>query len=262
MLYEPLKRAFLVVLILGTSLTGSAQVDLDRPLHLTGTEDQRRLDGLGPAQDGTAAVTVEASVRDVWRWCQAQRIADTIELTVTPPIEVVRDGLLLRFLVPQDLSGGLWARVQGGTAHPLVRTDGLRPAWGQLTTGRIAEVLLAGGLFTLLNLPEPECPPGSLSVNANFCIDEASIANQLVYQAMDRCARRGGKLCTWDEYYAACTILGAQLAGMFNEWEWIDDTSNHTHTADQAGRFTCTSQRSQSVLLERVGETRCCYHKR
>jgi hypothetical protein len=262
MLYQPLTRALLGVLAIGTVLSGAAQVELDIPLRFTGAEDQRRLEGLGPAVEGTAAVTVEASVREGWRWCQAQRIADTIELTTVPAVEVLRDGLLLRFQVPQDMSGGLWARVQGGVAYPLVRTDGLRPALGQLTTGRVAEVLLAAGRFTLLNLPELECPPGTLSVNADLCIDQASLANLLVYQAMDRCARRGGKLCTWDEYYAACTLLGSQLTGMFNEWEWIDDTSNHTHTADQAGRFTCTSQRSQSVLLERVGETRCCYHRR
>jgi len=262
MLYESLTRMAFVALLMSSALLVHCQVDIQVPLRLTGQEEQRRLDGLGAPLDGTSAVTVDGAVRDGWRWCQAQRVADTIELTVVPAVQIQRNGLLLRFQVPQDLSGRLWARVQGGGAYPLLRSDGVNPVWGQMVTGRIAEVLFANERYTLLNLPESDCPPGTLSVNANLCIDEMSVANQLIYQAMDRCARRGGKLCTWDEYYAACTLLGTQLTGMFNEWEWIDDTSNHTHTADQSGRFTCTSQRSQSVLLERVGETRCCYHKR
>ncbi len=262
MLHQPMNRAWSSTLGLLLCAMGHAQVQLEVPLRLTGPEEHRRIDNLAPPQESAAAVTVEAAVRDGWRWCTAQRIADTVELSMTPAIEVQREGLLLRFVVPLDMSGRLWARIPGGTAFPILRVDGVNPVWGQLTTGRIAEVLFANGRFTLLNLPEPECPPGTLSVNANFCIDQSSVPNQLVYQGMDRCARRGGKLCSWDEYYAACTLLGTQLTGMFNEWEWIDDTSNHSHTADQAGRFTCTSQRSQSVLLERVGETRCCYHKR
>lgn len=262
MLYQPMNRAWSTLIGLALTATGQAQVQLEVPLRLTGPEEQRRIEGLGPAQEGTSAVSVEAVVRDGWRWCTAQRIADTVELSLSPTIEVQREGLLLRFMVPQDMSGRLWARIPGGTAYPILRVDGVNPVWGQMTTGRIAEVLFANSRFTLLNLPETQCPPATLSVNANFCIDQASIPNQLVYQAMDRCARRGGKLCSWDEYYAACTLLGSQLTGLFNEWEWIDDTSNHSHTGDQAGRFTCTSQRAQSVLLERVGETRCCYHKR
>jgi len=262
MLYQSLKGISLVCLAAACGLPAIAQVELEVPLRFTGSQEQRGIEGLAQPTQGDAAITVEAAVRDGWRWCTAQRIADTLELTTAPAVVPVRDGLLLRFSVPQDMSGRLWARIQGGVAMPLLRTDGVNPTWGQLTTGRIAEVLVAAGRYTLLNLPEPECPPGSLSVNANYCIDQASVANQLIYQAMDRCARRGGKLCSWDEYYAACTLLGTQLTGMFNEWEWIDDTSNHSHTGDQAGRFTCTSQRAQSVLLERVGETRCCYHKR
>jgi hypothetical protein len=262
MLHRSMKWLFHVCVAAACAHPALAQVELDGPLRLTGPVDQRRVDGLAQPIQGDAAVTVEAAVRDGWRWCTAQRIVDTLELTASTAVDQVREGLLLRFPVPQDMSGRLWARIQGGVAMPLLRTDGVNPTWGQLTSGRIAEVLVAAGRYTLLNLPEPECPPGSLSVNGNYCIDQVSVANQLIYQAMDRCARRGGKLCTLDEYHAACTLLGAQLTGMFNEWEWIDDTSNHTHTADQAGRFTCTSHRSQSVLLERVGETRCCYHKR
>ncbi|MBL7983262.1 MAG: hypothetical protein JNL52_15780 [Flavobacteriales bacterium] len=257
-----MKQLLTSCLVTLCAMATMAQVDLNVPIRLTGPEDQRRIDGIGQPAQSDAAVTVEAAVRDGWRWCTAQRIADTLELSTTPTVVPVRDGLLLRFAVPQDMSGRLWARIQGGAAMPLLRTDGVNPTWGQMTTGRIAEVLVAAGRYTLLNLPEPECPPATISVNSNFCIDQTTVAGQLIYQAMDRCARRGGKLCTLDEYSAACSLVGTQLTGMFNEWEWIDDTSNHSHTADQAGRFTCTSHRSESVLLVRVAETRCCYHKR
>jgi len=254
---------FLLLSIL--TITGiSAQITVDGPVRLTGTEEQRGVDGLAWPTGGSSAVTVEASVvSGGFSWTTATLGGDTLELSPDPAVDELRDGLLLRFPAPGTVHGALYIRAGGEhAALPLLRPDGLVPVQGQLTTGRVAEVMKAGDRFILLSSPERGCPPGTFAAHDRLCMDAASVPQMYFHDAVAMCAERGGKLCAWDEYIAACTSLQSQLTGLFDEWEWIDETSNHTHGADQAGRLTCASQRNQGVLAERKADGRCCYHPR
>lgn len=262
MLQEPMKTTLTLVSLLlfcGTAVRG--QMNVDVPVRFTGLSDTRVLDGLADPVSGDAAITVEGSLRSQWAWAGATVQDTTITLAVTPPVSTYTDGLLVRFIGPMNLAGKLTLRMEGLQPLPLVRTDGMPIALGQLQQGVVAEVMLAGANFVLLGALESGCPPGFLSVNTNYCIETAppSTASTWLW-AVDRCANLGGRLCTWGEYASACTILAGQLSGMFVDWEWIDDTSNHTHGADQAGRATCSSQRTTQVI--QTGRARCCYHLR
>jgi hypothetical protein len=257
-------RRVLLLSVLLTPALLSAQVTVDGPVRLVGPEEQRGVDGLAWPVSGSAAVTVEASVASGgFAWSAATVMGDTLELSPDPIVEVPRDGLLLRFPSPADLHGALHLRPGAGNAAlPLLRPDGLVPVKGQLIAGRIAEIMKASDRYILLSSPEQGCPPGTFAAHERLCMDAASDPGVLFHDAVAICAERGGKLCAWDEYIAACTLLQAQLTGLFDEWEWIDESSNHTHGADQAGRLTCASQRNQGVLAERIADVRCCYHPR
>lgn len=238
------------------------QVRIDTPLRFTGEDGSRQVEGLGAPTTGRALITLEDAVRAPWQWGNATVAGLTILLTLDPPVTSYVDGLLVRFLAPSDLQGALLLNVNGLGALPVLRPDGLPPVSGQLRQGTVCEAMLAGGRFVLMSAPERGCPPGTLAVNDRYCVDRSSVNAQLYVNALVVCAARGGKLCTWDEYHAACAILGTQLLSMFNEWEWIDDTSNHTQTVDQAGRASCLSQRSAGAPITTVGDTRCCFHPR
>lgn len=239
-----------------------AQVDVDTIVRATGPLEQRGVDGIAEPSTGTAVITVEGGLRAGFTWATATAQGNLITLNVDPALDVLTDGTLLRFVAPATQQGIVNVQVGTFPAMPVTRPDGMPPAMGQLVAGRICEVLHANGRFILLNASETGCPPGTLPINDRVCMETTSISNILFHTAVDRCSNRGGKLCTWDEYYAGCTLLGSQLSSLFNEWEWIDDTSNHTHGANQAGRFSCMSVRTQGVLDERVGDVRCCFHPR
>ena len=261
MLHLALKKS-MVVIALHAHVLCLAQVSIDQPVLLTGPDGSRRIDGLGAPAQSSALITLESAAQGSWHWGTALASNQAITLTLQLPITEYREGLLVRFLAPADLAGGITLNVDGVGPLPLVRPDGLTPVLGQLRQGVECEALHAGGRFILLSASERGCPPNTVPVTERFCIDQSSVANQIIYSAMSHCANRGGRLCTWDEYHAACVLVGVQLTSMFNAWEWIDDTSNHTHTADQAGRATCQSQRSAGVPTTTTGETRCCYHPR
>lgn len=257
----PLNPLVLITLVLAGLLDAAGQVSLSGPIQFTGPDSTRTIVGLSWPAQADAAVTVDAAlVSGGFSWTNAQLAGDTIELSPDPEVITVRDGLLLRFPAPAERDGHLFVRPgPGHAALPLLRPDGLLPVRGQLITGRIIEVMKADARFILLNATERGCPAGSIAAHERLCMDVAAIPGSLFHDAVRTCAERGGKLCAWDEYIAACTLLQGQLSGMFLDWEWIDESSNHTHGADQAGRFTCASQRNQGLLDERLGSIRCCY---
>lgn len=254
-------RTAVCIALIGSTLGPlSAQVQLDTLVRFTGAEGSRRIDGLAPPTEDGSVITVEASLRASYQWATASNVGNSIQLTTTVPVASYENGLLLRFLSPATFQGPVSVSLPALPSVALVRTDGEPPSAGQLIAGRVAEILYAGGTFTLLNAPERNCPPGYLRVNDNYCIEAASSAPVDFFTAAEQCADRGGRLCSWDEHHAACVLLAGQFSNLFADWEYIDDTSNHTHTANQVARTTCTSQRT--LLPTVVARVRCCHHPR
>lgn len=240
--------------------TCAAQIRTSAPIQLNGTEDQRAIHGLGGPISDSALVTVKVVTAGSIHWAEASFESDTIVLSTTPVISAIRDGLLLRFLAPASQSTALWIRPTGHSSHPLQRPDGLPVNRADMKEGAVAEVVFNHERWTYLNPTNGACPTGAVDVNAAFCIDTAQVSGLEFYEAIRHCGDRGGKLCSWGEYVTACNLVGTSLQIMFDEWEWLDDTANHTHSALQAGRTTCQSQRSANVWM--IGDTRCCYQLR
>lgn len=240
-----------------------AQVKVNTSIVLNSADPaQRSINGLAYPANDSAMVSVAVVGGGLLHWATVTLNADTSRLVVTPEITEMRDGIILRFLPMENSDGPSWISVPGHAARAVLRPDGLATGSGSMRTDQVAEVMLNGPAWILLNPQDDRCPPGSLAVTDRTCIDVDAVTGKRFYEAIDHCARRGGKLCSWDEYVAGCLLLQAQLNGLFNEWEWIDDTSNHTHTANQVARFTCQGQRSANVITTMVGDTRCCYHPR
>lgn len=238
----------------------SAQVVLDKPVMLSGAEPERRITGAAAPLSEQAAITVGHAVLGSGQWAQASTSGDTIMLATDPPVSTINDGLLLRFAAPATMQGALHLRPAGHAALPLRRPDGLRPFPGQVRAGAVCEVVRQGDTYVLLAPAARACPAGWLPVHDGLCIEQQDFSGLNFHQAAQRCTQRGGRLCTWDEYHVACTLLQDQLIGLFDGWEWIDDTSNHTQTGDQVGDTDCFAQRSASPL--NPFQVRCCMHPR
>lgn len=247
---------------IGLSLLLNAQIEVTGPIRSTGSAGQRGVAGTAEPLTDDAAITLSVAASGQLHWASATLVGDTLELGSQPPVSSYRNGQLLRFVSTASNTGATWLRADGLAAMPLVRTDGLPLAYGTLRVGSMFEVIFANNSWILVIAPKDACPPGSLPLGTYACIDAEAVAGLGYYAAMDHCSDKGGKLCTWDEYFLGCTLLGAQMSGLFDEWEWIDDSANHTHTANQVGRSTCMSERSTNGIPIFTGDARCCYHPR
>ncbi|HQW87319.1 MAG TPA: hypothetical protein PLH93_09050 [Flavobacteriales bacterium] len=246
-------------------LTMPAQVLLDAPLNFTAVDSSlRQVDGLAQPLDETDLITLSTARAGGVHWASAGGTANAITLAARPPVTAYRQGLRLRFIPTVTAGPSPTLNVDGLGPVPVRGPEFTPPPTGSIVPGRLAEVIWTDSVFRLNPRPVDGCPVGFLQVHDGLCMQQAEGANVSIFTALRQCADRGARLCTWDEYLYACTVLGGQLTGVFNDWEWIDDTSDHTHTSNQAGRYYCAQQRAVNAVDDPAAyaRARCCYHIR
>lgn len=237
-----------------------AQLNVDHEIRFSGSPAERAIDGVAPPTSADAAITVEVSLAGKAHWAQATFADANVQLAPTYPSSDARDGQSLRFVAPADLFDSLTLTCAGQPTFPLLRPDGARIGRDQVRAGTLCEVVHLNSTWVLMNAHEHGCPPGTVSVNDRLCVEITGVENVTYYPANDRCVGMGGQLCTWGEFYLACATVGSQLTGSLGAWEWLDDSSNHTHSAVQAGFGTCTAQRwGNPVNPIFQGRARCCF---
>lgn len=257
-------RSVAITLLMSASALVSGQVQLDKPLVLVSPDSARRgIEGLAPGTQNDALVTMGDARSGMYHWAQAGGTGTAITLAAQPPVDGYADGLVLRFLPSSASYGPVSVNVDGAGTRRLYRTDGHLITAGQMQPGTIAEIIYTDTAFYLRNRAPEGCPSGFLPANERLCFMRNDTINLSIYNAAKWCSDRGASLCTWDEYIHACTVLDGQLEGMFDDWEWIDDTSDHTHTGVQVGRWQCRSERSYGAVENpnNYARVRCCYRK-
>ncbi len=256
-------RTLLHIALWSLPLVSMAQVSVDRPLVLSGTTDgERVVSGVAPAVEGSALIDLEGARSGRYHLAQAQPVGTGLALTSTPPCTAYANGLELRFLAPTQVAGVVQVNVDGLGNRPLRRSDGGLVSFGDVEPGRMVEIIYRDTAFLLVGRASDHCPAGFIQLNERLCIQRNDTLNMSVFNASKWCMERGARLCTWDEYLYACTKESAQFQGFADDWEWVDDTSDHTHTAFQVGRWTCRSARNFSAYETPASYAgvRCCYH--
>ena len=259
-----MKRMLLLVLPLLASASVPGQVRLDRPLVLSGASDSlRRIDGLVKAQQADALITAKEALAGSYCWGVPSGASNFILLSTTPPVDAYTNGLTIRWIPHRVNTGPPRANVNNLGARRILRPDGLPAEQGALDPGKVVEIVFWDSTFFLTSRSRTDCPDGYASLNADICIQRNDSGSTDYFSAALQCRISGARLCTWAEYMSACDLVGGQLNGLFDDWEWIDDTSDHTHTSNQAGRFTCQSQRAVNADTSpnNIAPVRCCYRK-
>ena len=111
---------------------------------------------------------------------------------------------------------------------------------------------------------DKKCPSGYVCVDGSFCIQEDEGGYSNWYDAITECNEMDGRLCTYAEWYLACTQNEAgtiSLNYMTDGWEWVSDASKGIETAEAmiVGDRECTDNSSTSVYS--YVYFRCCADK-
>ncbi len=258
-------RTALLPCALITSGLAVAQVHVDKPLVLTSSDSaQRAIEGLARAANENDLITLGDVQSGGYHWGQVMGTGMAVELSLDPPCAAYTNGLNVRFMPASAGSGAVTLNVDGLGAKRMYRSDARPVSVGQLQPGNIAEAVYVDTAFFLVGREQAGCPAGYLPGGGDICIMRDDTMFMSIFNATRWCYDRGARLCTWDEYMQACTANLPELTGLFDEWEWIDDTSDHTHTANQGGRWQCRTQRQWGAVESNnnYAQVRCCLRNR
>ncbi len=248
---------FILLLLISNWLLG--QVLLDRPIQTTTSEDTlSQILNVGEPQSADAAITAKVH-REQSTVLGTANGVDLISVDLFPVITSYVDGMTVAFKASTQNTDTVRLSLNGLSPALILRSDGLPLDPGDISAGQMMVVTYLNGSFHLLNRRSDKCPHGSVKVNETYCIDVNDDGPVNFYDAVTNCNDRGGRLCKWDEHYYACQKVDLMLQDLNNNWEWIDDTSDHTHTNDQVNRWTCYSQRSAPGVVTTIDHYRCCY---
>ena len=260
-----MNRLLSTIALAFVSVCALAQVHLDKPLQLTSPQDSlRQIDALAAPSDPTSLITLGAAQQAAVNWYTVTGGTNIIQLSGSPQAAGYSNGMLIRWMPQSAKAGSVRVNVDGLGTRSVYRSDGLQASEGQVSAGQVVEMIYMDTAFFIMGRSNTDCPTGYLRISDEFCMQQNDTLSVSIFTAIGHCFARGARLCTWDEYVMACTVQGAQLSGLFDDWEWIDDTSDHTHTADQVGRFGCRSQRAMDAAEHpnNYGVVRCCYRLR
>lgn len=255
-------RHLYTLLLFGAAIPlAQGQVHVDRPVVLTAADSaQRQVQGLADPGGDTHLTTLGAVRSGAHHWCTASATGANITLSATPALQNYAIGTRLRFLTAATGNGGITLNVDGNGPRTLRSPDGLPVVLEGIPLNTLMDVEFVDTAFVLISRQSHErCPQGYLAANGRLCLQVNENAALNFYDAGRKCLAQGARLCSWTDYLYSCTVLTNQLNGLFDNWEWIDDTSDHTHTADQAGRYNCRIQRSIGALPTETATFRCCY---
>ncbi len=256
-----MRTVSLIALVI-TSFTATAQVHVDKPVVLTATDPaERTVEGLAPAVAADNLIDLDGARSGRYHWAQASGTGMSINLTLDPPMTAYTTGAELRFMPVAQGYGPVQVNVDGLGVRGIYRSDGLPVSMGQLAPGAITSITYADTAFFISDRDRQGCPSGFLPVNGQYCIQRNDTLNLSIFNATKWCNDRGARLCSWGEYIHACLENQSQMEGMFNDWEWVDDTADHSHTGVQAGRYQCRSERSWGALEDsnNYAPVRCCF---
>lgn len=242
------------------TLNCTAQVQVNKPIEFTSTTaDERQVLNVGTPNLPTDGVSLKA-YRNGSLTHGIAIGTNNISVDLFPDAQSYSNGLMLTFLAENENTDLVSVNVDGLGATPVLRPDGLPLDPSDILAGEVLMLTYLDGNFILRSRTNSSCPSGAVQVNESYCIDLDESGPESFYNAATDCHDRGGRLCKWDEHFYACQRTDLGLQGLMNNWEWMDDTSDHTHTVDQVNRWACTSQRGNdgnSLFVE--SEYRCCF---
>jgi len=252
----------LLLLIGGDCL---AQVQVDRPLILTGpTDTDRQVLSLPNSSEPAAVLTAGVEQAGAYRTVTATGTSlwnVTLPSLISDPIP----GTHLLLLTPATASGPVSLLVNGAGPFPLINSVQSPYDATEVEAGSPLSVVFDGTSFHVLNgsiYARKPCDPGLVAVSEAFCIQPTEHGASDFFTANANCAANGLRLCSWTEFIVACnkaTELG--LTGMLGNWEWTDDAVNENGSARIAGSSTCSTTGTALVSGSIDRNSRCCHSR-
>ena len=258
LLKQPL---FLFFLALSLNLVSTAQVHIDKSIRFV-PPSGKTIDGIVLNMDSTSGVPYSAFLETDLNYISATDSGSVLNIALPVTIAAYPDGLELYIKLATSNSGKLFLNVNGLGSVEVKKADTISLVANEITPGQIVKVIYNTNYFVLQTQTNPACPSGFVSANANFCIEKDARTAAAYLNAISMCYSLNARLCTWGEWYYACQKTALGLLNMTSNYEYVDDTSDHSNTVLLVGGADCKAVTTFTLPGgNKPFKYRCCYSK-
>lgn len=252
----------LLFLLIGSS-HGVAQIRVDRPIEFNSVDpEKRQLQGV-PSQISPDAV-LNADIELSGQHRIAQPASGSLwQIDLASVDQAPSAGMHIIVKAPLPVNGPLQVMINEHGPFPIVHGPNTNVDAASVPDGTMLSLVYDGTAFQLMNgvgRSPLECPSGMIPVNDQFCISSAKFSEQLEFwDAIESCGAIGQRLCSWGEYYSACSnaaMLG--IMDMPSGWEWTNQTANEDGSVRIAGNSNCTNATTSPPIGDPMFY-RCCF---
>jgi hypothetical protein len=247
------KKVLIWCLLMLAIHSGMAQVDIDKQVIFTSPFDSlNRIDNLSRIDSLNVPLRMNEQVENSYRYFETTNLS-TISVTTGLNLPSYQNGMLVHLKYNGVNQSAVYLNLDGLGPVQIVKNG------SALDSADISNDLLSlvyiDQKFEWINR-QKKCPKGYKKVK-DFCIEINENPPQVtMFQAMNACKNKNAKLCTWNQWYTACSTNDGSLQNMTGNWEWLDEIHDHDNNGATVGGTTCTSMISRTNTL--LFYYRCC----
>lgn len=243
------------------ALTGSAQIDLNKAVVLDGGH---HVSGLAVPVSGDQALTAASLQAAGYLYCTASG-TNQLSAALLPAPDALVAGLSIHILTSNTNSGAATLDLNGFGPKDIVKDGTLPLDSADVIQNSIVHLVYDGSAFQLINgafRQRKACPNGFAEVSTQYCIEVDERPAMDFPDAAEVCGNLGGTICSWAEFYYACTkdtVLG--LNDMVGDYEWTNSLANADSYLRVAGWNNCRSAGTSLSVAGTPRTFRCCYRR-
>ncbi len=253
-------RSLIISLCMGMLPQLHAQVRVDAPIEFTGADpEQRQMHGLPTTTGSGALLNAEMELAGIHR--HATPAPGTIwEITLPALTNAPEPGTWITVQAPAPAEGSLQISINGSAPYAITHGASAPVQGASVPEGSMLSLVFDGTGFQLLNGARSAlkiCPAGMVAVNDQYCIELQMRPAGTFWEASMSCASAGARMCSWGEFYSACTQAGQLgITDLTSDWEWTNNTGNENNYARVVGIPSCYG--AGVVLATESRKYRCC----
>jgi hypothetical protein len=261
-----MRKGPLLIASLLVALWGHAQWDVPVRVVLDGdTEEDRQVRGLADPTQTDAAVSMDALRSQTMSYAVALGSTE-LQAALSPAPAAYTPGMSIILLPDEANAADATINLNGLGSRPILKWGGLPLDSADVVPGTPVRLIYDGESFHLLSSTYIPCPAGFRAINRQFCVSDSLYPEPAdFFEAANICSDMGARLCTFNEWAAACRSVPGFLATI-ETMEWIDHGANNLRDAKVVGAGWNGSVAVEGTACEygrsRVPETilpfRCC----
>ena len=255
-----------IIPLLLLAFTMNAQVQVDKPVVLTGAQPaDRRVEGIPAPTSDDQAMNAEGLQLAAYAYAEITGQPDLWSVQVQPVPDSLPAGSLLLLKAAFTNTGPVELSINGGPLAPVTK-NGVAPLdSADVLAGEVVVLVHDGQRFQLTgpaSRAPRNCPPGTVTVNGQYCMELQKRALSDFDLAALACGMAGGRMCTWGEWHYACrnaTALG--LTDIVGDWEWTNNTANGDGLVRIVGGSSCWGHNTSPAWDVQPRNYRCCFDR-